>query len=111
MSESEDINTGVKIVIEAIRAPFDKVVVNAGDDPGEIRERISAMADSIYYGYDANDGMIKDLMKAGIIDPVKVTRIALKNAASIASMLITSECIITNIPKPEPTVQYVVPQM
>ena len=90
---------GGKILLGALKAPFKKLVENAGLDYAEVREK---MAGKVYpFGIDVQDEEIKDLIKAGIIDPVKVVRYALQNAVSVAIMIITCSCLITDIPKEE----------
>jgi len=102
-------HVGVDIVRQAISKPFEQVVTNAGGDAGEMKALLKEKMSNTL-GYDANDGEVKDMFKAGIIDPVKVTRTALQNAASIASMLLTTEAFITNIPEEKPTI-LAMPQM
>ena len=85
---------GASILKSALSAPFQRLVRNSGFDYAEIRER---MAGKKYpYGIDVIDGEIKDLIKSGVIDPVKVTRSALENAVSVAVMSITTETLITD---------------
>ncbi len=89
---------GVKMVKNAIEKPFRRLVENAGFDPGEILAKVMDLAGNM--GFDVNDGQIKDLIKAGIIDPVKVTRSALQNASSVAIMVATTNVLITDKPEP-----------
>ena len=91
---------GVAIVKKALEAPIRQIALNAGDEGAIIIERVLAQKDP-NMGYDANDGQIKDLVKQGVIDPTKVARIALENAASIAGMLLTTECVLADEPEPE----------
>ena len=90
-----DITTlGSQILKLALVSPFQRLMINSGYDYAEIRER---MAGKKYpYGIDVIDGEIKDLIKAGVIDPAKVTRSALQNAVSVAVMAITTETLITD---------------
>lgn len=85
---------GAKILKEALKAPFKRLITNSGLDYAEIREKMSGH--SYPDGIDVIDGEIKDLIKAGVIDPVKVTRFALENAVSVAVMAMTVECLITD---------------
>jgi len=96
----EEEKIGVKIVKKALEAPFKQIVFNAGED-GSIKMNDVMTQKDINVGYDANEGTIKDLVKAGIIDPTKVTRMALQNAASIAALLLTTETLVTDIPEKE----------
>ncbi len=90
---------GVEIVRKALEQPFRMLIKNAGMDEGIALSKVEAVTGSM--GIDVLDGEVKDLIKAGIIDPVKVTRSALQNAASVAVMVMTTNCLITD--KPEPT--------
>ena len=85
---NEEQNLGVKIIFEAVEEPLRQMCLNAGESPDIIIDKIKALdAD---WGYDFNTGQIKNMYEAGIIDPVKVTRCALQNAASVSSTLITT---------------------
>lgn len=92
---SEEELVGALIVVRALLSPLVKIVENAGLNGAVILEKVKQASFSI--GYDANSSQLVDMYKAGIIDPSKVTRSALQNAASIASMILTTECIIANI--------------
>ncbi|MBI2315205.1 chaperonin GroEL [Candidatus Daviesbacteria bacterium] len=91
---------GVEIVKKALEQPFRLLVKNAGMDDGIALSKIVASSGNM--GIDVMDGNIKDLVKAGIIDPVKVTRSALQNAASVAVMVMTTEVLITDLPEKTP---------
>jgi len=91
---------GVKIVKKALEMPIRQLAFNAGFDGSIIVEKVLKESD-FNMGFDANDGKIKDLVKEGIIDPTKVTRTALQNAASIAALLLTTETLVTDIPEKE----------
>ncbi len=95
-----DEKIGVEIVRRAIEEPLRQIAYNAGAEPSVIIERVKKETDP-NSGYDASVGEFKDLLKAGIIDPTKVTRSALQNAASIASLLLTTEALVTEIPEKE----------
>ena len=84
---------GVKIVLKALESPFRAICENAGQDAGEIIAQIEANEDG-NVGYNAETGTIQDLVAAGVVDPVKVTRSALENAASAAVMILTTECAV-----------------
>ncbi|REJ33077.1 MAG: chaperonin GroEL [Bacillota bacterium] len=90
---------GVRIVKKALEAPARQIAVNAGYEGSVIVERVKAAEGNT--GFDARSGEMVDMVKAGIIDPAKVTRTALQNAASIASMVLTTEAIISEVPKKE----------
>jgi len=90
-------NEGVMIVLKALSAPFKAIIDNAGESSEVVLNAVSK-SKKPNYGYDAKEGkFVTDMVKAGIIDPVKVTRIALENAASAAGMLLTTECTITTL--------------
>ncbi|EKD85533.1 MAG: hypothetical protein ACD_38C00001G0001, partial [uncultured bacterium] len=99
VAEGEE-KIGIEIVKRSLEHPFRKLIQNAGMDEGIALSRI--MAQSGNMGIDVLDGEIKDLVKAGIIDPVKVTRSALQNAASVAVMVMTTNCLITDLPEKTP---------
>ncbi|MFZ5845734.1 MAG: chaperonin GroEL, partial [Patescibacteria group bacterium] len=85
---------GGKILLEALKSPFKRIIENSGLDYAEIREKMSGH--SYPEGVDVTDGQIKNLIEAGIIDPVKVTRSALENAVSVAIMVCTTSTLITD---------------
>jgi len=92
---------GVDIVRKALSAPIMQIASNAGKDPGVIVEAVRRCKDvnMNHFGFDADDCEIKDLVKAGIIDPTKVVRSALENAASIAALLLTTETVVVDLPE------------
>ena len=91
---------GYKIVRRALEEPMRQIAENAGEDGAIIADKCKNSEKGV--GYDANGNKWVNMVAAGIIDPVKVTRSALQNAASIAALILTSECAITDIPAPEP---------
>ena len=96
---NQDENTGIRIVKRAIEEPLRQIVANAGGEGSVIVAKVAeGKAD---FGYNAKTDEFVNMLEAGIIDPTKVTRVALENAASVAGMLLTTECVITEIPKPE----------
>ena len=97
---NEDENIGVAIVKRALEEPVRQIVGNAGLEGSVVVNEIKAGKGD--YGYNAYTEKYENLLEAGVIDPTKVTRIALENAASIAGMFLTTECAITDIPEPEP---------
>jgi len=90
---------GAKIVQRAIEAPLRQLALNAGDEGATVVQNVKAKKGNV--GYNAETGDYEDLIKAGILDPTKVTRSALQNAASIAGLLLTTEVLIADIPEPE----------
>ena len=95
---NDDQNVGIEIVRRALQAPIRQIVENAGGEGSVIVGKLLEQKDS-NYGFDAQAGEYTDLVKAGIIDPVKVVRTALQDAASVSSLLITTEAIITEAPQ------------
>ena len=91
--------TGAKIVLRALEAPVRQIAANAGIDGGIVANTIVS-AKRANYGYDAQKEVYCDMVKAGILDPTKVTRSALQNAASVASTLLTTESLVTDIKEP-----------
>jgi len=106
--DGEDETIGVAIVRKALEAPIRKLAANAGQDGGVIIENVRRLAkeqSNKNLGYNVVTGEYGDMLKAGVIDPLKVVRGALENASSIASMILTTECLITDVPekdKPAP---------
>ena len=96
-----DAKTGVEIVLRALEEPIRQIALNAGIDGSVIVDHIKN-AKKPGYGYDALKGEYVDMVERGIIDPTKVTRSALQNAASIAAMILTTESLVADIPEPEP---------
>uniref|UniRef100_A0A914GW71 Heat shock protein 60 n=1 Tax=Globodera rostochiensis TaxID=31243 RepID=A0A914GW71_GLORO len=99
--DNEDQKSGIKIVQKAIRQPISTIIANAGLEPSAIVEKVLASSD-INYGYDAMNDVYVNMIEAGIIDPTKVIRTALQDAAGVASLMATTECVVTEIPKEEP---------
>ncbi|HBH26267.1 MAG TPA: chaperonin GroEL [Rhodospirillaceae bacterium] len=96
--ENADQNAGVAIVRRALQAPVRQIVENAGVEGSVVVDKLLAQKDA-NFGFDAQKEEYTDLVKSGIIDPVKVVRVALQDAASVASLLITTEAVITEIPE------------
>lgn len=95
-----DEKTGINIVTKALEEPLRQIAHNAGMEGSVVVEKVKGAEAGI--GYNALNGEYENMMDAGIIDPVKVTRSALQNAASIAAMLLTTETVITEVPQEEP---------
>ena len=100
-SYAGDAKTGVQIILRALEEPIRQIALNAGIDGSVIVDHIKN-AKKTGYGYDALKGEYVDMVERGIIDPTKVTRSALQNAASIAAMILTTESLVADIPEPEP---------
>jgi chaperonin GroEL len=96
---TDDAETGYNIILRAARAPLSQIADNAGVDGGVICEKVSELKGNM--GYNAATGEFEDLVKSGIIDPAKVTRSALQNAASVSTLLLTSDALIAEKPKKE----------
>ena len=90
--------TGVRIVRDALNAPLKQIAANAGLEPGVVVDKVSRLPEG--EGLNAATGEYVDLMAAGINDPVKVTRSALQNAASIAALFLTTEAVVADKPQP-----------
>src|SRR3989338_4453831 len=88
------------IIKAVLEKPLRKIAENAGKDSNEVLHKVGTLASGM--GFDANTGEYVDMIKAGIIDPVKVVRFALQNAASVASLILTTEAIVTDIPEEKP---------
>jgi len=99
-SENSDEKTGIQIVSRAIEAPLRIIVGNSGGEGSVVVEKVINGAEN--YGYDAKTDSYGDMQKKGIIDPKKVTRIALENAASVAAMILTTECALVDIKEDNP---------
>jgi chaperonin GroEL len=98
--ENEDQNTGVKIIRRAIEEPLRQIAENAGVDGSIVVQKVKEGKKD--FGYNARLDKYEDLFGAGVIDPTKVVRIAIENAASIAGMLLTTECVITDAEEENP---------
>ncbi|PHO06589.1 chaperonin GroL [Thermoanaerobacterium thermosaccharolyticum] len=96
-----DFRTGAQIVLRALEEPVRQIARNAGVDGSVIIEKIKESKDTSF-GYDAYKEDFVDMLKAGIVDPTKVTRSALQNAASVASMILTTEAVVADIPEKNP---------
>ena len=103
-AKNDDELQGVRILKKALQAPVRQIVENAGEDSSIIVGKILEN-ESFNYGYDARKGEYVDMIKSGIIDPTKVVRIALQSAASVASLMATTECMIADKPEPKAEAQ------
>ena len=97
---NEDEDTGINIIRQAVEAPLRTIVANAGGEGSVVINKIRENDGT--FGYNARSDKYEDLFAAGVIDPTKVTRLALENAASIASLLLTTECVIADVKEDAP---------
>jgi chaperonin GroEL len=98
--DNEDQDTGINIIRVAIESPLRTIVSNAGGEPSVVVNKIRDNKGN--FGYNARTDKYEDLIKAGVIDPTKVTRLALENAASIAALLLTTECVVADVKEEGP---------
>lgn len=96
----DDEATGIKIVRQALEQPVRWLAKNSGADAGWVARQIMSN-DSVSYGFNASTLEFGDMLKMGVLDPVKVTRSALINATSVSSMILTTECLVTDVPEPK----------
>ena len=94
-----DQDAGIKLVLKAIEAPLREIVINAGDEASVVVNKV--LEGKGNFGYNAANGQYGDLIELGILDPTKVTRTALQNAASVAGLMLTTECMVAEAPKEE----------
>ena len=104
-----DVQKGIDVVLNALTAPLYQMSVNAGFDGNDVIDASKVRADEL--GFDAKTGEWINMMDKGIIDPTKVTRSAVMNAASISALFITTEAIVTEVPKKEPAMPAGAPGM
>ncbi len=102
-ADNEDEKTGVEIIRRAIEEPLRQIVFNAGKEGAVVVQKVrEGKAD---FGYNARKDVYENLLAAGVVDPAKVSRVALENAASIAGMFLTTECVITEKKEEHPMPQ------
>jgi chaperonin GroEL len=95
-----DEKSGFNIIVRACRAPIKQISANAGEDGAVVAQKVLENK-SANYGYDARNDVYVDMVKEGIIDPTKVVRSALQNAASVSILLLTSDALVAEMPKEE----------
>lgn len=100
VGDTDDETTGIQIIRRAIEEPLRQIVANAGKEGAVVIQKLRESEGD--YGYNARTDKYEHLTKSGVIDPAKVSRVALENAASIAGMFLTTECVITDIPEENP---------
>jgi len=96
---SLDQDSGLRIVARALEEPLRRIVANAGEEPSIVLARVEESGQRAF-GYNAASGQYGDMLAMGVIDPAKVTRLALQNAGSIAALVLTVDCLIANAPRP-----------
>ncbi|MDC7711991.1 chaperonin GroEL [Vogesella indigofera] len=99
-TSNADQAAGVKIVLKAIEAPLRQIVQNAGDEPSVVVNKV--LEGKGNFGYNAASGEYGDMLEMGVLDPAKVTRTALQNAASIAGLMLTTDCMVAELPEDKP---------
>jgi chaperonin GroEL len=92
-------DAGIKIVLRAIEEPLRQIVQNAGDEPSVVVNKVVEGKGN--FGFNAATGQYGDMVEMGVLDPTKVTRFALQNAASVASLMLTTEAMVAELPKDE----------
>ena len=95
-------DAGIKIVLRAMEEPMRQIVRNAGDEPSVVVDRVANGKGN--FGFNAQTGEYGDMIEMGVLDPTKVTRTALQNAASVSSLILTTECMIADLPEDKPEV-------
>ena len=98
--DNEDQNTGIAIIKRALEEPLRQIVANAGEEGSVVVQKVKDSTGN--FGYNAFSGVYEDLKKAGVIDPTKVSRVAIENAASVAGTLLTTECVIADKKEDKP---------
>jgi len=109
VGENDDENTGIQIIATAVQEPLRQIVVNSGGEGAVVISKILNKKGD--FGYNAKNETYENMLKAGIIDPTKVTRIALENAASVAGMLLTTECVLADVKEDAPAAPMGAPGM
>ena len=98
--DNHDQDAGITIVLRAMEAPMRAIATNAGDEPSVIVNKVLEGKGS--YGYNAASGEYGDMLEMGVVDPTKVTRTALQNASSIAGLMLTTACMVAELPEDKP---------
>ena len=95
--DNDEQNAGIRIVLRAMEEPLRQIVANAGDEPSVVVNEVAHGSGN--YGYNAQTGEYGDLVEMGVLDPTKVTRTALQNAASVAALILTTDCMVADLPQ------------
>ena len=98
--DNDEQNAGIKIVLRAMEEPMRQIVANAGEDPSVVVNNVANGTGN--YGYNAQTGVYGDMVEMGVLDPTKVTRTALQNAASVAGLILTTDCMVADYPEDKP---------
>ena len=100
--DNDEQNAGIRIVLRAMEEPLRQIVANAGDEPSVVVNTVAQGEGN--FGYNAQTGEYGDMVAMGVLDPTKVTRTALQNAASVAGLILTTDCMVADIPEDKPAV-------
>ncbi|HNO88351.1 MAG TPA: TCP-1/cpn60 chaperonin family protein, partial [Rhodocyclaceae bacterium] len=98
--DNHDQDAGIKIVLRAMEQPLREIVGNAGDEPSVVVNKV--VEGSGNFGYNAASGEYGDMVEMGVLDPTKVTRTALQNAASVAGLMLTTDCMVAELAEDKP---------
>ena len=98
--DNDEHNAGIKIVLRAMEEPMRQIVANAGEEPSVVVNNVANGTGN--YGYNAQTGVYGDMVEMGVLDPTKVTRTALQNAASVAGLILTTDCMVADYPEDKP---------
>jgi chaperonin GroEL len=98
--DNHDQDAGIKIVLRAMQEPLRQIVANAGEEPSVVVNKVAEGKGN--FGYNAQTGQYGDMMEMGVLDPTKVTRTALQNAASVAGLMLTTDCMVAEVPEEKP---------
>lgn len=97
--DNDEQNAGIRIVLRAMEEPLRQIVANAGEEPSVVVNQVAQGSGN--YGYNAQSGVYGDMVEMGVLDPTKVSRTALMNAASVASLILTTDCMVADLPVEE----------
>ena len=100
--DNDEQNAGIKIVLRAMEEPMRQIVANCGDEPSVVVNKVASGEGN--FGFNAQTGEYGDMVAMGVLDPTKVTRTALQNAASVAGLILTTDCMVADIPEDKPAV-------
>ena len=100
--DNDEQNAGIKIVLRAMEEPMRQIVANCGDEPSVVVNKVAGGEGN--FGFNAQTGEYGDMVAMGVLDPTKVTRTALQNAASVAGLILTTDCMVADIPEDKPAV-------
>ncbi|MDR3899310.1 MAG: chaperonin GroEL [Duodenibacillus sp.] len=98
--DNDEQNAGIKIVLRAMEEPMRQIVANCGDEPSVVVNKVASGEGN--FGFNAQTGEYGDMVAMGVLDPTKVTRTALQNAASVAGLILTTDCMVADIPEEKP---------